>query len=577
MREETNKTIQDVIRFDGTLSDRKIFEDIAYALDQSAIVAITDRTGKILYVNELFTKISQYTAEELIGSTHGIVNSGYHSARFFKEMWATIGKGKTWRGEIRNKRKDGTYYWVDTTIVPFLNEKGKPYQYISIRNDITQRIESEMMVRNLAYNDQLTDLPNRISFRKQVHHAVNEAEKKKEKLAYVRINIDRLRYINDSLGFEAGDYVLSVIGRRLRAFYPAKQIIGRLSGDEFALLLHGCRNHEDVGQHMQEVQAYLEEPIEVMGQSYVPSFSIGISLYPEHASRASELAMKAEKAMSIKKEQGGGGYELYRQGTATKSLERILLENELRKSVKLGQFHIDYQPKINLRTNELAGVEALVRWNHPDLGRIPPDKFIPVAEETKIIVSLGEWILREGCRQANDWIQKGFAPFRVAINMSPVQVEDPGIVPMIQKVLDETGIPAELIEIEVTETTFADREGLREKMQTIRDMGITVAIDDFGTGYSTFSYIKDLPADTLKIDMSFIRDIHENEESRAIVKAIIALADTVGLRVVAEGVEYEEQAEILRSFGCAEAQGYLFSRPIPPEVCEQFMKRAEDV
>ncbi|MEK3936886.1 EAL domain-containing protein [Sporosarcina sp. FSL W7-1349] len=577
MQEKTNKSIQDVIRFDGTLSDQKIFEDIAYALDQSAIVAITDRTGKILYVNELFTKISQYKAEELIGSTHSIVNSGYHSARFFKEMWATIGKGKTWRGEIRNKRKDGTFYWVDTTIVPFLNKKGKPYQYISIRNDITQRIESEVMVRNLAYNDQLTDLPNRISFRKQVHHAVDKAEKKREKLAYVRVNIDRLRYINDSLGFEAGDYVLSVIGRRLRAFYPAKQIIGRLSGDEFALLLHGCRNHEDVGQQMQEVLAYLEEPIEVMGQSYVPSFSIGIALYPEHATKASELAMKAEKAMSIKKEHGGGGYELYQQGTATKSLERILLENELRKSVKLGQFHIDYQPKINLRTNELAGVEALVRWNHPDLGRIPPDKFIPVAEETKIIVPLGEWILREGCRQVNDWIQKGFAPFRVAINMSPVQVEDPGTVSMVQKILDETGTPAELIEIEVTETTFADREGLREKMQTLRDMGITVAIDDFGTGYSTFSYIKDLPADTLKIDMSFIRDIHENEESRAIVKAIIALADTVGLRVVAEGVEYEEQAEILRSFGCTEAQGYLFSRPIPPEVCEQFMKRAEDV
>lgn len=577
MREETNKTIQDVIRFDGTLSDQKIFEDIAYALDQSAIVAITDRTGKILYVNEQFAKISQYTADELIGATHSIVNSGFHSSRFFKEMWATIGKGKTWRGEIQNKRKDGTFYWVDTTIVPFLNEKGKPYQYISIRNDITKRIESEKMIRNLAYNDQLTDLPNRISFRKEVHHAVDLAEKQEKTLAYVRINIDRLRYINDSLGFEAGDYVLSVIGRRLRAFFQEKQIIGRLSGDEFAILLRGLKNREEVEKVIEEMQGYLEEQIEVMGQSYVPSFSLGVVLYPEHATKASELAMKAEKALSIKKEHGGGGYEFYQHGTATKSLERILLENELRKSVKLGQFHIDYQPKIHLETKELIGVEALVRWNHPDLGRIPPDKFIPVAEETKIILPLGEWVLREGCRQANEWIQKGFAPFRVAINMSPVQVEDPGTVSAIRKILEETGTPAELIEIEVTESTFADREGLRERIQAIRDLGITIAIDDFGTGYSTFSYIKDLPADTLKIDMSFIRDIHENEESRAIVKAIIALADTVGLRVIAEGVEYEEQAAILRSFGCLEAQGYLFSRPIPPEVCEQFMKREDDV
>ncbi|MFS0576175.1 EAL domain-containing protein [Sporosarcina sp. 179-K 3D1 HS] len=577
MREETNKTIQDVIRFDGTLSDQKVFEDITYALDQSAIVAITDRTGKILYVNEQFTRISQYSIEELIGSSHSIVNSGYHPARFFKDMWATIGKGKTWRGEIRNKRKDGTYYWVDTTIVPFLNEMGKPYQYISIRNDITQRIESEKMIRNLAYNDQLTELPNRISFRKEVHHAVEMAEKKKKELAYVRLNIDRLRYINDSLGFEAGDYVLSVIGRRLRTFFQHKQILGRLSGDEFAFLLSGLQGREEVERVICEVQTYLEEPIEVMGQSYVPSFSFGIVLYPEHATKASELAMKAEKALSIKKEHGGGGYEFYQHGTATKSLERILLENELRKSVKLGQFHIDYQPKIHLQTNELIGVEALVRWNHPDLGRIPPDKFIPVAEETKIILPLGEWVLREGCKQANDWLQKGFSPFRLAINMSPVQVEDPGTVAVIQKILEETGTPAELIEIEVTESTFADREGLRGQIQAIRDLGITVSIDDFGTGYSTFSYIKELPADTLKIDMSFIRDIHENEESRAIVKAIIALADTVGLRVIAEGVEYEEQAEILRSFGCLEAQGYLFSKPIPPEVCEQFMRRVGDV
>lgn len=574
--QEKHKTIRDAILYDGSLSNEKLLEDITYALDQSAIVAITDRKGKIVYVNEQFTQISQYSAEELIGATHGIINSHYHPPQFFKKMWATIGQGNVWRGEVRNRRKDGSYYWVNTVIVPFLNESGKPYQYISIRSDITERVESEQMIRDLAYNDQLTELPNRLSFRKMVYEEVELADRHQKKLGYVRINIDRLRYVNDSHGFEAGDYVLSVVAKRLKRVLEKKHPIGRLSGDEFAFLLTDITNAEHAEQIIKELQTHLEEPIEVMGQPHILSFSFGIALYPEHAKKASELAMKAEKALSITKEQGGGGFRMYQHGTASKTLERILLENELRNSIKLNQLHVDYQPKIDLKSGELTGVEALVRWNHPDLGRIPPNKFIPVAEETKIIIPLGEWVLRESCEQIRRWREKGYAPVRVAVNVSPVQLEEPSIMASIQTILEETGTPPELIEFELTESAFADRGELREKIQAIRELGIKVAIDDFGTGYSTFSYIRELPVDTLKIDMAFVCDIHLNSESRAIVKAILEMTDTVGLNVIAEGIEYEEQLDILRDFGCVEGQGYYISRPTTSEDCERFMKKSED-
>lgn len=571
--QENNKMIEDLIRHDGSHSPEKMLRDIAYALDQSAIVAITDQTGKIVYVNELFTKIAQYTVEELVGVDHRIINSGFHPSSFFKEIWATIGRGNTWHGEICNKAKDGSYYWVDTTIVPFLNDKGKPYQYISIRYDITEIKESERMIRDLAYNDQLTSLPNRTSFQKMFQQEIEVAKKQGTNRACVYMNVDRLRYVNDSLGHEAGDYILSVIAKRLKVNLRESTIIGRLSGDEFALLLLDIRDAKHAEQLTKEVQRYLEEPIEVKDQMHTPSLSFGIALYPEHARKTTELTMKAEKALSIARAHGGGGCEMYQHGTAAKTLERILLENELRKSVHLGHLHLDYQPKVNLKTGNLIGVEALVRWNHPDLGRIPPDKFIPVAEETKIIIPLGEWVLREACVQAKKWQDSGYQPFRVAINMSAVQLEEPTILHTIQTILDETGVTTDLIEIELTESAFADREDMQGRIREIRALGITVSIDDFGTGYSTFSYIKELPADTIKIDMSFVRDIHLKEDSRAIVKAIVTLADTVGLNVLAEGVEYEEQAVILMDLGCREGQGYYYSKPTSPNACEKFMRR----
>ena len=564
--------------------------DIAYALDQSAIVAITDRTGKITYVNELFTRISQYEPDELIGETHSVVNSGYHPKEFFKNMWATIGRGEIWHGEIRNRAKDGSFYWVDSKIVPFLNERGIPNRYISIRNDITERKLMEEKIRtdaelyrkiaeenrNLSYNDQLTSLLNRKAFSKKLSVLLEEKRRDGSKVGLVYLNIDRLSNINDSFGQETGDYVLSLVAERLKKVLRVEDIIGRISGNEFAFTLMKATNAEEVEQLTQEIRGSLESPVSVNGKTFSISTSCGIALFPRHAKLATELMMKAEKALHYVEEHGGGNYKMYEPGTASETLERILLENELRKSVQMGYFTLEYQPKMNLSRGYLSGIEALVRWDHPDLGRIPPNKFIPLAEETKIILPLGEWILREACKQAARWKREGYEPFRIAVNMSTVQLEDPDIVETIERILAEEAVEPKLIEIELTESSFADRDEMREAIQRIREMGMHVAIDDFGTGYSTFSYIKELPADTVKIDMSFVRDIDVNENSRAIVKAIIALADTVGLNIVAEGIETEEQSKILHSLGCREGQGYFFSKPLSPIDCESmFLKSTE--
>ncbi|USG64686.1 EAL domain-containing protein [Brevibacillus ruminantium] len=688
---QTNDRLKEVMRE---------LADVKYALDQSSIVAITDHKGIILYANEQFCRISGYEPDELIGEDHRILNSSYHPKEFFKNMWATIGSGQIWRGEVCNRAKTGSIYWVDTTIVPFMDEKGVPYQYVSIRNDITdrkkmeeevkqseekyrlitenttdligvidregnflylspshevvlgydiaenaehnllswiaeddreimseavehafatrksrqieyrlctkakkpiwvettlnpvltaagavrklvlvsrditERKKSEQTIHHLAYHDTLTDLPNRRLFVQYLSKELNKAKRVGAQLAVLFLDLDRLKDINDTWGHDVGDLILLEAAKRLKSCIRKHDMVARLGGDEYTIVLTNISGQEEVESIVSRLQGLLQKPLLVAGQSFTLSMSIGISLFPKDGDQLDDLLKRADTALYVVKSRGRNSYEFFDPTMEAKTLERILMENELRKAIAQGHFEIYYQPKKDLSTGKLTGMEALVRWIHPELGIIPPNRFIPIAEETGMIIELGEWILRHACQQNKRWQDEGFPPLKVSVNLSARQLHQKNLVEVIQTVLKETGLDAQWLELEITESVLVKLEEAIEILQAIRDSGVQISIDDFGTGYNSFSYIKHLPIDTIKIDASFIQDIHQNQESQAIVKAIVTIAESLNLNVIAEGVELLDQVAALSENGCDQGQGYLFSKPLPTGDFEQYLLSA---
>lgn len=578
---EKNETIEKL-----TLEDKqkikelmKKLSDVKFALDQSSIVVITDNRGRITYTNEQFCAISQYSREELLGQDHRIVNSGHHPREFFKNMWATIGKGNIWRGEVKNRAKDGSYYWVETTIVPFLNEKEKPYQYVSIRNDITSRKEieverekTEQMIYKLAYYDTLTDLPNRRLFLDYLKKGIQDDGEHESQNGVIFLDIDRLKNINELCGHEIGDLILMEIPHRINQCLRESDVLSRFGGDEFTILVKNVSGKSEVERIAEKINESLKKTVILGERSFTISCSMGIAMSPFHGNDSDTLLKRAAIALYSLKERGGNGYLFFDKEMERRSLERIEFENELRKSIKLEEFTIDYQPKIDLITGRTVGLEALMRWHHPEMGVISPAKFIPVAEETGLIIPLGEWILRRACEQNKYWQQKGFSPLRVSVNISVQQLKQPNLVEKIKEILTETEMEPRWLELELTESIFADIDYVAPVLRRIRALGVQISIDDFGTGYSSLSYLKRLRVDIVKIDASFIKDITTDKGSRAIVKAIITFAEAFNLEVIAEGIENQAQLQALLDEGCNQGQGYLYSKPLSVKEIEQYLK-----
>jgi diguanylate cyclase (GGDEF)-like protein/PAS domain S-box-containing protein len=437
---------------------------------------------------------------------------------------------------------------------------------VAIVRDISERKAAEERMLHLAHHDTLTGLPNRSLISDRLEHTIAQARRNDGAVLVAFIDLDGFKLVNDGLGHNAGDELLKVVAERMSGCLRASDTVGRFGGDEFVLLLHEPASVVDAAPVLERVREAVLQSISVSGQEVQVSCSIGVAVYPNDGGDAGTLLMNADAAMYRAKELGKNNIQFYTREMNASIEEKLVLLEGLRCALDDGQFRLVYQPKVDLRTGRVFGVEALVRWDHPEHGVIGPDRFIPLAEESGMIIALGDWVLRSACAQNRAWQRAGLAPLRISVNVSPRQFEDPQLVERVQRALADSGLAAEWLELEVTEgVIMRDLQQAVAKMAAVRAMGVSLSIDDFGTGYSSLSALKSFPISTLKIDKSFVRDLGRSSGDEAIASSIIGLAHRLKLRVIAEGVETEQQRSFLRENGCDEMQGYLFSRPLPPE------------
>jgi diguanylate cyclase (GGDEF)-like protein/PAS domain S-box-containing protein len=675
------------------------FSILKHALHQSIIVAATNVDGKILYANDKFCEISQYSRRELVGKTHRILNSRYHDKSFFQEMWNTINKGEIWEGNIKNRTKGGSYYWVKSTIVPFCNENNEPYMFLALRTDITKGKEIEekfvealkndfqmivstmhnivfkvtkdetgqfiylfgegklakqlkldtyhiykrktrnvfpneiidLLEKNyekaytgqtvtydfsfngrhilstlspiyengeivsligcsndisevyrakekvefLAYHDPLTNLPNRRKFTEVISNFIGSGKR----FALLMLDLDRFKFFNDTLGHTFGDEILKIVVKRLQKIIGHKGYFFRFAGDEFIILLPDLVDKESLASFARNLLDAFKEKIQLSNriELYTTS-SIGISTFPNNGKDIDILIKNADTAMYLAKKMGRNSYKIYDQKMKQANQKFLHMETLLRNAIENKELKLVFQPKLNIKSNEINSMEALLRWYNPILGNVPPNTFIPLAEETGIIWGIDEWVLQNACLQNKKWneVKRG-NPLRIAINISALQFSHPNFIKMVERVLKETGMAPELLELEITETIIIkNTEECLNNVKKLRELGIVVSIDDFGTGYTSLNYLKKFPFDSLKIDQSYIKELVNNKEDMAIVKTIIALAHEFRLKVVAEGVEDKNIFECLKKLGCDEIQGYFVSHPLPKFEFEKMLSEFEN-
>ncbi|WP_174874580.1 EAL domain-containing protein [Vogesella oryzae] len=532
-------------------------------------ILVTDSFHSILLVNKAFSRITGYEPEDLVGRTPSILSSGRHDAGFYHRMWEEIGKHGYWQGEIWNRRKNGEIFPEWQSISAVHGEDGEISHYISVFSDISSQKEAEQYIRRLAYFDSLTGLPNRALLQDHAKQALSLSRHDKTPLALMFIDLDRFKNINDTLGHSIGDQLLVEVGRRLPLLLQEKDTLTRLGGDEFIILLP--ETDESAAGHLAEnIIQVLSAPYHLGGYELVITPSIGIAMAPVDGSTLDDLLRAADAAMYRAKAEGRSTFRFFTLQMQQRSASRLKLESELRRALERGELILFYQPQCDLQ-GRLVGVEALVRWRHPELGLVSPAEFVPLAEESGLIVPIGSWVMKEAVAQMCTWRDRGINMPSVAVNLSALQFRQPQLVEQVAGLLHEAALPAECLELELTESVvLEDPEDALGLMQRLHELGVRLAIDDFGTGYSSLNYLRRFPVDRLKIDRSFVQDL-EQGRGIAIVRAIVSLARSLGFVTIAEGVETEAQLDMLRRLHCDEVQGFLFAKPMPVAQLESWL------
>jgi diguanylate cyclase (GGDEF)-like protein/PAS domain S-box-containing protein len=529
-------------------------------------IVVTDLDGRVRAVNPAFCGITGYGEDELQGCNLSILKSGRHTRAFYQAMWQGLKESGSWQGEIWNRRKEGEFYAIWLTISTVYDDNGKPLSYVGVFLDISSLKRSEQMLEHLAHHDPLTELPNRPMLLARLRQALTRATGPELSGALLFIDLDRFKHVNDSLGHPVGDELLCLVAGRLAASLRERDLLARIGGDEFVVLLDDMASAENAAAVADKLLHRLSEPFQVHdGVDVYVGASMGICLYPRDGGDPDTLLQHADSALYQAKANGRNTYRFYAEAQTQAAGERLVLEAALRRALDHDEFVLYYQPQVDMRDGRLLGVEALIRWQAPQFGLVSPARFIPLAEETGFILKLGDWVLRQACRQMRMWLDEGQPVPRVAVNLSARQFRQVNLVARVQQSLEENRLPPTCLELEITESMLMDVDGAVAKLGELAQLGIRIAIDDFGTGYSSFAYLKRFPLHALKIDQSFVRDLASDPVSPRIVAAIVQLGRSLGLELIAEGIENDAQRQFLLSVGAACGQGFLFARPMPAD------------
>ena len=526
-------------------------------------VLVTDARGQIVHVNRAFIEITGYQVEDVMGRQPSLFKSGRHSPDFYEQMFRALNQEGEWSGEIWNRRKSGEIYPQWQTIRVIHDDQGQVSHYVAVFSDISAIKHSEHELAHLAHHDPLTDLPNRLLFTDRAEQALASAQIHKRGCALLMLDLDHFKIINDSLGHNVGDQLLKAVGERLQGLFGPGVTLARLGGDEFAVLAESCPQVVQAAALAQRIIDSMKQPFVFNGHQLFVSVSIGISLFPSDALSAEQLLRNADSALFKAKSSGREGYALYTEELTAHAQHRIEIGNELRRALDQQELRVYYQPVHDLQTSRMIGVEALVRWQHPLRGLVSPAEFIPIAERTGLIAEIDGWVMEQACRQMCQWLADGKNLSFMAVNISSRLFARHELFEQVAKVLHDTGLDPAKLELEVTESAVMDDpEVALEQLHRLRELGLSLAIDDFGTGYSSLLRLKRLPVQKLKIDQGFVAGLPWDEDDAAIVRVVIALAQSMGMQVQAEGIEQMEQARFLLNHQCDLGQGYWFGRPM---------------